>query len=97
MTVTRFLLPAEVEMTEAAVYYETQVRGLGDVFLGKVESAIHDIREHPQAWPVVESCIRKRLVHRFPYAILYRADPDEIVIIAVMHQRRRPGYWLGRI
>jgi hypothetical protein len=36
-------------------------------------------------------------VHRFPYAVLYRPDPDEIVVVAVMHQRRRPGYWLGRM
>jgi len=41
--------------------------------------------------------IRKRPVHRFPYAVLYRVDPDEIVVVAVMHQRRRPDYWRSRI
>ena len=84
-------------MLEAAVYYETQVDGLGNAFLAKVESAVHDVVKHPGAWPVVRNEMRKRLLHRFPYALLYRVDPDEIVIVALMHQRRRPEYWLGRI
>ena len=97
MNTTRFLLPAEIEMVEAAVYYEVQVRGLGAAFLAKTESAVRDVAARPQAWPIMRNGIRKRLVHRFPYAVLYRPDPDEIVVVAVMHQRRRPGYWLGRM
>jgi plasmid stabilization system protein ParE len=46
---------------------------------------------------MVGNGMRKRLVHRFPYALLYRVEPAEVVIVAVMHQRRRPDYWLGRI
>nr|VFK77959.1 MAG: ParE toxin of type II toxin-antitoxin system, parDE [Candidatus Kentron sp. SD] len=97
MKIARFLLPAEVEMCEAAIYYQTQVDGLGDAFLTKVDSAVRDIVEHPLAWPVVQGDVRKRPIHRFPYSILYQDNPNEILIIAVMHQRRRPGYWLGRI
>lgn len=94
---TRFLLPAEIEMAAAAAYYEAQVRGLGDAFLDKVQSAVRDVTKRPDAWPVVGNGIRKRLVHRFPYALLYRAEPADVVIVAVMHQRRRPDYWLVRI
>ena len=97
MTYTRFLLPAEIEMLEAAVHYGTQVEGLGTAFLASVESAVQDIAERPGAWPPVGNGIRKRQVYRFPYAVLYRIDPLEIVIVAVMHQRRRPGYWLARV
>ncbi len=97
MTPTRFLLPAELEMLEAALHYETQVEGLGTAFLAKVESAVRDIAERPEAWPSVGNGICKRLLYRFPYAVLYRTDPMEIVIVAVMHQRRRPGYWLDRL
>ena len=97
MRATRFLLPAEIEMVEAAVYYETQVGGLGAAFLAKVKTAVRDVAARPEAWPVVRNDTRTRLVHRFPYAVLYRLDPEEIVIVAVMHQRRRPGYWLGRV
>ena len=97
MRAVRFLFPAEVEVVQAAAYYETQVEGLGDAFLDKVESAVRDVTRRPTAWPVLRSEIRKRLIHRFPYAVLYRVDSDEIVVVAVMHQRRRPDYWLGRI
>ena len=97
MRTTRFLLPAEIEMVEAAVYYEMQVEGLGTAFLAKVKSVVRDVAARPAAWPIVRNDIRKRLVHRFPYAVLYRLDPEEIVIVAVMHQRRRPDYWLGRM
>ena len=84
-------------MLEAAVYYETQVAQLGEIFLAKVESAVRDIASRPTAWPILRNNIRKHLIHRFPYALLYHEETDEIVIVAVMHQRRRPNYWLGRI
>jgi plasmid stabilization system protein ParE len=96
VSAVRFLLPAEVEVVQAAAYYETQVEGLGNAFLAKVESAVRDVAQRPSAWPVLRSEIRKRLVHRFPYAVLYRVDTDAVVIVADMHQRRRPEYWIGR-
>ena len=97
MNQTRFLLPAEIEMLEAAAYYETRVNNLGDSFLTTVETAVNRISEYPEAWPEVGHGIRKYLLRRFPYCILYRIDPDEIVIVAVMHQRQRPYYWLHRL
>ncbi|MCC5849540.1 MAG: type II toxin-antitoxin system RelE/ParE family toxin [Verrucomicrobia bacterium] len=92
----RFLRPAEFEMLDAAQYYEQQATGLGLEFLDKIEAAIQDIRENPERWPIVKSNIRRRLVHRFPFALLYQIDPEEIVIQATMHLHRRPNYWRGR-
>ena len=96
MKTVRFLRPAELELLDAAQYYELQATGLGSEFLDKIDAAIEDIREHPERWPIVKTDIRRRLVHRFPYALLYRVDPDEIIIQATMHLHRRPDYWLGR-
>ena len=93
----RFLTPATEEMLEAAYFYEQQVTNLGSSFLEKVKIATDDIRENPRKWPVLRSQIRKRIVTRFPYSVFYREDPDEIVIIAIMHQHRHPNYWLNRI
>ena len=93
----RFLDPAEREMLDAARYYESQAAGLGEDFLSKVESAVRDIAEHPDRWPVIRFEIRRRLVHRFPYGIFYRIGPEEIVVVAVAHLRRHPMYWIGRI
>jgi len=91
-----FLRPAELEMLDAARYYELQASGLGGDFLDKIDSAVQDIGMHPERWPVVRFDIRRRLIHRFPYALLYRVDPEEIVIQAIMHLHRRPDYWINR-
>lgn len=96
MKSVRFLRPAELELLDAAQYYEIQARGLGGEFLDKIDAAILDIREAPERWPIIRSNVRRRLVHRFPYALLYRVEPDEIIIQATMHLRRRPDYWIGR-
>ncbi len=96
MKMVRFLRPAELELLDAAQYYELQATGLGSEFLDKIDAAIEDIREHPDRWPILKTNIRRRLVHRFPYALLYRVDSDEIIIQATMHLRRRPDYWFNR-
>ena len=93
MTRSVCLVPAEEEMLEAAEYYESQTRGLGRAFLAEVQRTVDRIVEHPRLGQLVRRGIRRRLTRRFPFGILYRVDPEEIVIIAVMHLRRRPGYW----
>lgn len=96
MKPVRFLRPAELEMLDAARYYELQAPGLGDDFLDKIDAAVQDIVAHPERWPIIRSDIRRRFIHRFPYALLYRVDSDEVVVQATMHLHRRPDYWLNR-
>lgn len=83
-------------MFDAACYYERQAPGLGADFLTKIETALHDIASAPERWPIVSDNIRRRLIRRFPYSLLYRVDTEEIIILAVMHQKRHPSYWLPR-
>ena len=97
MKTVRFLRPAELELLEAARYYELQAPGLGNDFLDKVASAVQDIEAHPERWPVIRQNIRRRLVHCFPYGLLYRIDADEIIVLATMHLHRHPDYWLERL
>jgi toxin ParE1/3/4 len=92
-----FLNAAEEEMLDAAVYYENQVPGLGMDFLTQIENAVQRIKAYPESGKAVRGKILRRLVRRFPFGILYRVDPSEIVVVAVMHLRRRPGYWKKRI
>ena len=96
MKPVRFLEPAEMELNEAARYYTMRVAGLGADFLDSIDAAILDIQDDPERCPIVRSEIRRRLVLRFPYALLYRIDSDEIVIEAVMHLHRQPNYWTSR-
>jgi plasmid stabilization system protein ParE len=93
----RLLLPAEQEMYDAARFYELHASGLGDEFLSCVEQAFRRILETPERWPIARANTRRHIIYRFPYSVLYRIDPAEIVILAVMHQKRHPSYWLSRI
>lgn len=97
MKAVRFLLPAEQEVLDAARYYELQAPGLGDDFLDRIHSAVEDIATAPERWPVLCFDIRRRLIHRFPYGLLYRINPDEIIILATMHLHRHPSYWISRL
>ena len=88
---------AETEFVKAVEYYEEREEGLGHDFAVEVYATIERILAHPQAWPVIEEDIRRSLVRRFPYGILYSEDEDEIFVVAVMHLHREPDYWKRRI
>jgi len=87
---------AEAEINEAADFYDIESPGLGSVFIDEIQRAIGSISEFPEAVPLVRGRVRKRLVAKFPYALVYSIRPDEIRILAVAHLKRRPFYWRGR-
>lgn len=87
---------AEWELREAALYYETEAAGLGTQFIDSVEAALKTVRDFPQSGKTLRDYIRRKPVDRFPYHLLYRQRDDEIRILAVAHNRRRPFYWAGR-
>ncbi len=93
----RFLAPAEIEMFEAAVYYEMQASTLGENFLDIVENAIVEITKFPESCPVIDNGIRRQVVRRFPFSVLYQIFNNEIIIVAVMHQKQKPRYWVERL
>lgn len=85
------------EFEEAASYYTSQQPGAGLRFVDSVEDAIHRILEAPLRWRIQEEDIRRCLIRVFPYAVLYSIESDFVLIIAVMHCHREPGYWHRRI
>lgn len=87
---------ADAELEEAAVFYETRMTGLGKSFAAEVERTISLVRQFPEAGAPDGPGRRRVVVARFPYSVVYRQVRDAIVIIAVVHQRRRPGYWRRR-
>lgn len=88
---------ALVEFREAAAYYQKRQKGLGDRFARAVESGIKHIGEMPLAGRVIEDDVRRQLVRVFPYAVLYSIEPDYLLIVAIMHSHREPGYWRSRV
>jgi plasmid stabilization system protein ParE len=87
---------AEAELNEAADFYDLEHPGLGNLFLDDVERAIEAILQHPKAAPLVRGGVRKKPLVKFPYSLLYSVRPNEIRLLAVAHQKRRPFYWRGR-
>jgi plasmid stabilization system protein ParE len=87
---------AEEEFYAAIDYYEDREIGLGCDFSTEAFTAINNIINYPKAWPVIESDVRRCLVNRFPFGVLYNVEHEEIFILAVMHQRRHPNYWKNR-
>jgi plasmid stabilization system protein ParE len=96
MTVT-FHQRAEVELRDAVEYYDAKRRGLGDEFSAEVESTAARIAEFPNAWPRSARGTRHCRMNRFPYTLVYQIRADHILIVAVMHLHRRPGYWRDRV
>ena len=87
---------AEMEMNEAAEYYETREIGLGTAFIDEVERAINSIQQYPESAHIIVKSIRRKILWRFPYSLIYSINPDSIRILAVASQKRRPFYWRNR-
>ena len=88
---------ALLEFREAATFYQKQQRGLGGRFADSVELAIGHIRETPLSGREIEDGVRRQLTKVFPYAVLYSIEAEFILIVAVMHSHREPGYWRDRL
>ena len=87
---------AEYELNEAAQYYNLEDLGLGAAFLEEVDRCLQFIQASPEAGAIFHGTVRRRLLRRFPYGLLYKIKSSGIRILAVMNLRRRPTYWVGR-
>ena len=87
---------AKIEVSEAFQYYENANPGMGRAFVNEVEGTARSLEEWPLRWPKVHGRFRRALISRFPYGIIYTIRGDEILVIAVAHLHRRPGYWRRR-
>jgi toxin ParE1/3/4 len=92
----RFHAEARAEMTEAAAYYEAQQANLGRRFLTSLQDAINRIQINPMLFPVVDREVRRCKTKTFPFDILFQMHSNELVIVAIMHLHRNPGYWKNR-
>ena len=87
---------AEQELNEAAQHYDLEDPGLGSSFLQEVDRCLQSLEAHPEAGAILRGSVRRRLLRRFPYALLYKIKPSGIRILAVMNLKHRPAYWVGR-
>ena len=97
MTLELRLRPeAELDLADAALWYEEQGQRLGHQFLDEVLAVFSTIAEAPLMYPIVHRNTRRALIHRFPFGIYYRIETSAIVVVAVMHGSRNPRRWKSR-
>lgn len=85
-----------MELEDAMYFYELEYESFGQKFKKEVQKAAIRISEYPNAWSIVQGDIRKYILHKFPYMLLYSIENDHIFIIAIAHQHRKPNYWICR-
>lgn len=93
---------AAADLTSAGDWYELQLPGLGADLGDEVDRALDAIAERPMTWPLWPGVgeaigVRRFLLVRFPFAVGYIVEGTDVVVLAVAHLRRRPGYWVGRV
>lgn len=84
------------EIKSSYLWYQEQAEGLGEDFLEELDSAFLAIGELSHTWPLFHGDFRRFLLAKFPYAVIYLKNENDIYVVAVMHNSRKPGYWLSR-
>lgn len=92
-----FFPAAEIELIEAAEFYESRFSGLGIDLILEVERVVAVLFEIPSLGEKLDPVHRRISLRRFPYGIVFRRDGDVIRIVAVAHRRRKPRYWGSRV
>jgi len=87
---------AQSDLAEAYRWYSEQAADLGDELLAEVGNVLERIEKFPESYAKVHRDIRRALIRRFPYGVFYRAEPDSIIVLAVLHQARNPERWKRR-
>jgi ParE toxin of type II toxin-antitoxin system, parDE len=93
----KFLDAAQAEFDESITYYEEQRDGLGFEFAEEVEEALARIEHYPEAWTKLSSRVRRCLVNRFPYGVLYEVRSERLIVVAIQNLHRKPESWRSRI
>ena len=91
-----FLALAQQELDDAVAWYNKEGPGLGQDFLDELDRAVRRAVAFPFSCPEIDPGVRRCLLARFPYGLIYGIDQETIVVVAVAHLHREPRYWVGR-
>jgi plasmid stabilization system protein ParE len=97
-----FEAEAEAEYRQAGVWYDSRREGLGLEFFDEVDATIREVVEFPRIGVAVpgvprDLAVRRLAVRRFLYHVVYLEIGEGLRVLAVAHDRRRPGYWQARL
>ena len=93
----RFLTLAQQEVDDAVAWYDGQAARLGQEFLDELDRAVRRALAFPMSCPEIEPGVRRCLLARFPYGLIYGVDRETVAVVAVAHLHREPRYWVDRI
>ena len=93
----RRLSPAEEEYVQSAAFYLEESPQAAERFADEVEEAVAEIASDPTRYPIYDDVVRRKVLNVFPFSIYYIPESDEVVIVAIMHNSRRPNYWRDRL
>jgi plasmid stabilization system protein ParE len=94
--IVEFLAPATTEVEDAVDWYDRQQPGLGEEFRTEVADAVRRIHDSPESCPRISARARRCVLHRFPYVLIYQVLSDRILVLTVVHGKRKPGHWRRR-
>jgi plasmid stabilization system protein ParE len=92
----RIAAAAEQELDEAVEWYRQQQEGLQMRFLAEFRSTVARIQAQPTIYQELKPGIRRALMRRFPYSVIFETSDDALLILAIAHLHRRPFYWTSR-
>ena len=92
----RFLALAQREVDDTVAWYNEQAEGLGQEFLDELDRAVRRAATFPLSCIEIEPGLRRCLMARFPYGLIYGVDQELLVVVAVAHLHREPRYWIDR-
>lgn len=84
------------EVKESYTWYQEKAEGLGDNFLDELESAYEIILKLPNTWPNFNMGFKRYVLTNFPFSVIYKYTDGVVYVVAVMHNSRKPDYWLKR-
>lgn len=87
---------AEAEIESAFLWYRERSQLAADAFRTEVFDAMDGLATRAHMWPEDDEGVRHYVLDHFPYTIHYECDGHTVIVLAVAHQRRRPGYWRER-
>jgi plasmid stabilization system protein ParE len=93
----RILDAAYQDLEDSVCSYNKECPGLGFEFANEFQRGVRRIADYPEAWQLVAPNFRRCLLRRFPFGIFYHLAEEELLIVAVMHQRKHPLSWRKRL
>lgn len=95
--IVTFTQAARAELIEAQDWYEAEASGLGPRFRAAVAAIVERMSQNPKQFPVVYKNVRRALVRKFPYSLLFLIEEDSLLVVACFHASRDPWQWHKRV